>query len=293
MTLKTVISASRRTDIPAFYMPWFMSAIDKGRFEVVNPYNQRIYIVPAEPDQVHTLVFWSKNLDSFLAEGYGRLLEERGYHLFFNFTINTPHPVLEPHVPPLNERLEQLTQICAQHGPACVQWRFDPICYFINQAGQPASNLHQFATIAKHAANLGIDGCVTSFVDIYRKVQRRMERASGPLLFDPPLEIKTKQIIRMATDLDAWGMKLRLCCEKEILDALPDQDFVQAAACIPSDRLAALYGPDITLSKDSGQRRSAGCQCGVSKDIGSYALHPCHHDCLFCYANPSGDQRCS
>lgn len=289
MTLKHVISASRRTDIPAFYMPWFMAAIDKGHFEVVNPYNRRTQIVPAGPDQVHTLVFWSKNFAPFLTNGYGRLLERRGYHLFFNFTINSPHPILEPHVPPLNKRLDQLSLLCEQHGPACIQWRFDPICYFINPVGQPASNLDQFETIAKHAASLGIDRCITSFVDIYQKVKRRIKRTPGPLISDPPMKTKTKQISKMAADLNARGIQLCLCCEKEILDALPDPDLVQSAACIPNKRLAALYGPEITLSRDRGQRRSAGCQCGASKDIGSYSLHPCHHNCLFCYANPSGD----
>ena len=49
---KTVISASRRTDIPAFYMPWFMEQISKGFFEVLNPFNQRVSVVPATPDKI-------------------------------------------------------------------------------------------------------------------------------------------------------------------------------------------------------------------------------------------------
>ncbi|MEE9497365.1 MAG: DUF1848 family protein [Desulfobacterales bacterium] len=29
------------------------------------------------------------------------------------------------------------------------------------------------------------------------------------------------------------------------------------------------------------------CGCKISVDIGSYHHHPCYHNCLFCYANPT------
>ena len=69
--LKTIVSASRRTDIPAFYMDWFMDRIKKGFFKVKNPYNQKFSVVPAISDRVHTLVFWSKDFGRFLAEEIG------------------------------------------------------------------------------------------------------------------------------------------------------------------------------------------------------------------------------
>ncbi|MGB2930026.1 MAG: DUF1848 family protein, partial [Desulfobacterales bacterium] len=64
-----VISASRRTDIPAFYMDWFINQIDKGFFEVINPYNRQKSRIAATPDNVHTLVFWSKNFAPFIKGG--------------------------------------------------------------------------------------------------------------------------------------------------------------------------------------------------------------------------------
>ena len=80
---KIVLSASRRTDIPAFYMPWFMEQIKNGRFPVVNPFNRRESIVPATPDQVHSIVFWSKDFGNFLKNDFGQWLQKQGYHLFF------------------------------------------------------------------------------------------------------------------------------------------------------------------------------------------------------------------
>jgi hypothetical protein len=61
-----ILSASRRTDIPAFYMPWFMEQLSKGFFKVVNPFNQRVSVVPGTPPAIHTVVFWSKNFGPLL-----------------------------------------------------------------------------------------------------------------------------------------------------------------------------------------------------------------------------------
>jgi hypothetical protein len=285
---RIVLSASRRTDIPAFYMPWFMAQIEKGGFEIPHPYGAAPVRVPAAAEQVHTIVFWSKNFGPFLDGEYGQALIQKGYHLFFNFTINSPHPILEPGVPPLSDRLAQLERLADLFGARTIQWRFDPICYFITDDGREGDNLDRFPDIAERAAGAGVGICITSFVDLYRKVVRRTS-ASGLSLYDPPLARKVDQIVSMARCLEKLGIQLMLCCEKEVLAALPTGVDVVGAACIPNHRLAELYGPDVTLRHDTGQRVAAGCGCRHSRDIGSYRLHPCYHDCLFCYANPVSD----
>ncbi len=284
-----VLSASRRTDIPAFYMPWFMAGIDQGFFEVVNPYNRKTYKVPCRPDQVHTIVFWSKNFGPFLHHRHGEALIEMGYRLFFNLTVNAPQPVLEPMMPPLEERLGQMAALVEAFGPHCLQWRFDPICFFREADGREGNNLEAFDRIARRAAALGLKSCITSFADRYRKVVRRMQIHSDLTLIDPPIHRKVETILDLWRRLEALGMDLRLCCEKEVLAALSDDIPVHAAACIPGHHLVRLYGPGISLAQDQGQRRGAGCTCTASKDIGSYSLHPCGHNCLFCYANPEMD----
>ena len=287
---RIVLSASRRTDVPAFYMPWFMESIEKGHFDVVNPYNNRAFRVPAGPERIHSIVFWSKNFGPFNRGGYGRRLRDMGYGLFFNFTINSVQALLEPYVPPLTERLDQLDELSKSFGPDCINWRFDPICFFKSAAGKLVDNLDQFPDIASRASHAGITACISSVVDHYRKVLRRIQHHGGLTLIDPPLDHKRITIRRLADHLAALNLELHLCCEKELLDALPPGAPVRASACIPGHRLAALYGPDISTARDSGQRRKAGCMCTVSRDIGSYGLHPCRHNCLFCYANPAFDQ---
>ena len=284
-----VISASRRTDIPAFYMPWFMACVQHGFFEVSNPYNRSVTHVPAHPEQVHSIVFWSKDFGPFLQNGYGEKLMQQGYRFFFNFTINSPQHQLEPRVPPLQQRLDQLACLCRRFGPERIHWRFDPICHYREASGRLGSNLDQFETIARFAATTGVKKCITSFVDLYRKVQRRLRAVSTLELYDPPLTEKVEQIIRMARLLAQFDIQLHLCCEKEVLHALPAGIDVRPAACIPVHDLKRLYGPGLSLRKDPGQRSAAGCGCGLSRDIGSYDRHPCRHNCLFCYANPISD----
>ncbi|UCF93926.1 MAG: DUF1848 family protein [Desulfobacterales bacterium] len=282
-----VISASRRTDIPAFYMPWFTAQIEKGYFEVVNPYNRRVSNIPATPDAVHTIVFWSKNFGPFLKNAYGPRLQAQGYHLFFNFTVNSDSTLLEPRVPPLKDRLPQLKALCDQFGARTINWRFDPICFFKTPAGAVANNLQDFVRIASQAAKWGITRCITSFVDDYAKIRKRLDSWPGLAFIDPPLAKKKEILLKMEQELGDRGIRLSACCERELIEALPADSTVTPSACIPNDFLVEIFGGQLSLKKDAGQRAKAGCGCKVSIDIGSYHQHPCYHNCLFCYANPA------
>ena len=284
---KTVISASRRTDIPAFYMDWFMSRIEKGWFEVTNPYNRRIKIVPAASCDVHTIVFWSKNFGPFIRGRFGDRLKEIGYNLFFNFTINSFSPVLEPNVPPLNERLNQLEYLSKRYAPDCINWRFDPICFYKTKKSSAEDNLNQFNTIASAASNCGIKRCITSFMDHYPKIKKRVSSMEGFAFTDPPMEKKKEILMHIKCAAGLKNISLYTCCEKEVLEALPAGTGIRAASCIPNDLLMKLFGGKLSLKKDTGQRIKNGCGCMVSVDIGSYHMHPCFHNCLFCYANPA------
>ncbi len=287
-THKIVISASRRTDIPAFYMPWFMGQIRREFFEVINPFNQRVSCVPATPDRVHTIVFWSKNFGPFLDQCYGEQLLKQGYHLFFNFTINSDCTDLEPNVPPLRKRLEQLEDLSRRFGPGTINWRFDPLCFFKTGAGPMQDNLHDFSDIAGKAAELGIVRCITSFMDHYPKIRRRLSNRPEFAFIDPKPEKKIKILREMERELAAQRIHLSVCCEKDLLEAfLPRSLSLTGSSCIPGDLLQKLFGGRLSLKIDTGQRVKAGCGCTLSTDIGSYRLQPCYHNCLFCYANPA------
>ncbi len=280
-----VISASRRTDIPAFHMPWFMDRIGTGVFEVVHPFSRKIRIVPVSAASVHTIVFWSKNFGPFLEEGCGERLEARGFHLYFQFTLNPEDPVLEPGVPPLENRLAQLRELALRFGAAGVNWRLDPICFYrLEEKGRMRNNLGKVERIADAAAAAGIASCTTSFLDLYAKVRRRAAGRSGFCFVDPPLAAKIETLLGIETMLARRGISLFTCCEAQLLASLPETSTVRAGSCIPSERLVALYGGSLSMARDPGQRRSQGCLCRVSVDVGSYDRQRCRHGCLYCYA---------
>ncbi len=284
---KIVISASRRTDIPAFYMDWFMDAILAGRFVVENPFNRRKSIVEVNPARVHSIVFWSKNFGPFLLGGFGSRLLDVGYKLFFHFTINSAVSILEPGLLPLEQRIEQAGKLAKLVGPGAVCWRFDPICFFRQGDGPIQDNLGDFDKIASRLAESGISRLTVSFLDYYAKISRRLSKHPG-LAFVLPDAARQAEILNdLAQRAAPLGLELFTCCEKQAFDALPEGSAIRAGACIDHGLLESLYGPGLSRRPDKGQRTKAGCFCNESRDIGSYNLQPCGHNCLFCYANPA------
>jgi DNA repair photolyase len=277
---RLVISASRRTDIPAFYLDWFLAGLSRGYFVALNPFNGARRQVSTHPQQVHSIVFWSKD--------YTRLLERAGelaaYRLFFQFTLNSESPGLEPRLPPLEARLAQFRALAERFGAAAVNWRFDPIVCW-EQEGVRRNNLGQFEMILEAAAGAGIRRLTFSFMDRYAKAERRAA-AGGLRFYYPGLAEMLELATPLAEAARAYGLRVAACCEPKLREAMP-AGLVSRARCVDGPELARLYGPGASLAEDRGQRRSAGCGCTVSVDVGSYSAHPCPHGCLYCYANPA------
>ncbi len=267
-----------------------MAQVERGYFEVINPFNRKVSIVTADPELVHTIVFWSKDFGPFLKNRIGEKLQKKGFHLFFNFTVNTEVPMLEPRVPGLPERLRQLEVLSSRYESRAINWRFDPICFYKIGNGKTKNNLNDFSRIAEKAAQCGITRCIASFMDDYAKIRKRIKFIKGLAFAYPAPEKKVGILQQMEKILGRDNIGLYTCCEKELLDLLPKDTGIKKSACIPNDLLVELYGGNLSFKKDGGQRVSKGCGCKVSIDIGSYHLHPCYHSCLFCYANPVADK---
>ena len=272
-----------------------MDHIKLGFFNVKNPFNKTVKKVDVSKDLIHSIVFWSKNYDAFIKAGAGKKLTQLGFNIYFNFTINSELPLLEPNLPSLKKRLEQLNELAYDFGPEKISWRFDPVCFYQTSVNGPVkNNLSDFAMIAKEASKLGIKKCVTSFFDNYTKIQRRLkflfQKNHGIILFtDPPMDKKKQVIHQMEKYLSTIGIMLYLCCEKELFSNLDSDMMVLENSCIDGNLLKKLFGGHPEIKRDFGQRSKQGCKCTKSIDIGSYEDHPCFHNCLFCYANPQID----
>lgn len=286
-----ILSVSRRTDIPGQYTPWFLKGIAAGTFQVKNPYNKRIKTVTATPDTVHSIVFWSKNYQPFLNLFAHQILADKGFNLFFNFTVNS-RSLLEPGIPDTGARLDQATFLADRFGPDKLAWRFDPICFY-EQDGKLKNNLDEFFTIAQAMASIGVTRCVISFYDKYKKVDHRLKHLAaqgGPLIefIDPEKKKKEEIIKKLAAQLSPLNIQLFLCCEGSLAQDIPWEG-VEPNACIDGKLLKKLFGGNPETARDRGQRTKLGCNCTKSVDIGSYEEHPCFHNCLFCYAKTGAD----
>lgn len=123
-TAPVILSASRATDVPAFYSDWFFNSMERGYCRWHNPFNGAESYVSFE--DVRFIVFWSKNPEPLIS--YLPRLKERGINCYIQFTLNDyEREGLEPGVPPVRQRIDTFRQLVDILGIGSVVWRFDPM----------------------------------------------------------------------------------------------------------------------------------------------------------------------
>ncbi len=269
-----VISASRRTDLPAFYTPWLMGRIRAGYCHWINPFSGAVYRVSLRPEDTLAFVFWTRHprpLFPYLDE-----LAARGYASYFHVTITGYGAPLELYNPPLDAALRTFRALAERVGPGRVVWRYDPVV--LSSATPPAYHLDRFATIA--AALEGYTArCVTSFLDLYGKTRRNLGEvsASHGLRFEPPdAETRAGLLAGFVEIAGRHGIALYGCCEAEA-NLAPG---MRAGRCVDPDLLAALIGDAAFRLKPHPTREHCGCVRSI--DIGAYDT--CLFGCRYCYA---------
>jgi len=270
-----IISASRSTDIPAFYADWFFLRLEKGYIRWINSFSPNLpYYVSFE--KTRAVVFWSKNPAPIIRDI--SLLNIRGLSYYFQYTLNDYEAEgLEPGLPPLSERIDTFIRLSKKIGKERVIWRFDPVLL------TPTVDISEILNRIRYIGN-----CVSpftkklvfSFVELkYTRVKR-----SARVFHFRGLTKEEKQeficgLIRLNQE---WDLNLAVCA-----DETEYSPHIMHNKCI-DDLLLAEIGrddPELVLylksaGKDHGQRPA--CQCIRSKDIGQYDT--CLHGCMYCYA---------
>ena len=315
MQVPVLISASRSTDIPAFYADWFFYRLDKAGYSAwTNPFNGVKSYVSYKDTRF--IVFWSKNPKPLLQ--YLPVLKQRGIGCYIQYSLNDyEEEGLEKKVPPLKQRIETFKQLINALGKGHVIWRFDPLVLTDN------INIDKLLDKVENIGNqlLGYtEKLVFSFADIlsYRKVQANLQKAN--INYIDWQENQMREFARRLSVLNQkWGYELATCGEKidltefgvkknhcvddeliiklayddkKLMDYLKvkfypmpqkslfgDSESLPDSAIILPNGMYALHGDN----KDKGQR--AFCGCIKSKDIGEY--NTCVHGCEYCYANAS------
>lgn len=271
-----IISASRRTDIPAFYPDWFMNRIKSGYVEVVNPFNPtRRKKVDLSPGSVDCVVFWTRNAVPLIK--YLNELDSRGCKYIFLYTITGYPRELEENLPSLKKAIDAFKKLSQKTGPQRVIWRYDPI--ILSSLTDEEYHIDNFDKISE-----GLSGytkrVIISFVDLYKKVQSRLNKLARERdirFFD----MDPKACNRMASSFkeisESCGMEIQSCAEEIDLSAAG----IMPGACIDSGCINEIFKLEIPCKKDPGQRKK--CLCSQSVDIGAY--NTCGYRCLYCYAN--------
>jgi hypothetical protein len=272
-----IVSASFRTDIPAYYGRWFMGRLDAGFARVANPYGGPAYAVSLRPDDVDGFVFWTRNAAPF-AEALAEI-RRRGFAFVVQHTVTGYPRTLEPAAPEADRAVARIRALAAAFGPRAVVWRYDPIV----DCTLTPPDWHR-ANFARLAASLSgaVDEAVVSFMQPYRKTARNLDAAArrhGFTWRDPPAEEKRALIASLAAIAAADGMRLTVCSQPGLI--VPG---AAGAACIDAARLADIAGRPVPARR-KGNR--PGCLCHESRDIGAY--ESCAMGCAYCYAVSSPD----
>ena len=317
-TFPVVVSASRSTDIPAFYADWFFERLKKGYSAWTNPFNGKKNYVAYEDTRF--IVFWSKNPRPLLK--HIDYLREKDIGCYIQYTLNDyENEGLERGVPPIKERIETFKLLVDKLGKGAVVWRFDPL--ILTDKIDIDKLLQKIENIGEQLQGY-TEKLVFSFADIlsYRKVKSNLERSNINYI-----DWTTEQMIEFAEKLISlnrakrWNYNLATCGETidldgiehnhcvddklmvrfgykskelmkflgaELIDSLQQTDlFAEIEPLeIPSDVIVLdnnQYAVINKNNKDRGQRTACGCM--KSKDIGEY--NTCPHLCEYCYANAS------
>ena len=308
-----IVSASRSTDIPAFYADWFFHRLKVGYSAWTNPFNGVKSFVSYQ--NTRFIVFWSKNPEPLLK--HLDYLQERNISCYIQYTLKDyVNEGLEKGVPALDKRIDTFKRLVDKLGKGRVIWRFDPLI-LTDRIG--------LDELLRKVENVGdqllgyTEKLVFSYADIasYRKVKANLEKSQVHYA-----EWTTEQMedfARMLSELNQkWKYTLATCGEKIDIERYG----IQHNRCVDDDLMIrfaynnkvlmdflgvevktlenSLFGTEpapanaIMLSptryalkkkdnRDKGQRQFCGCI--VSKDIGEY--NTCPHLCEYCYANAS------
>lgn len=273
-----IISASRRTDIPAFFSGWFMNRIREQYALVRNPFNShQVSKISLNPDVVDCIVFWSKNPGPMLT----RLNELQNYTFYFQYTLNAYGREIEMNLPALEQRIETFQSLSKMIGKERIIWRYDPI--ILNETYTADWHISTFSNLAGQLSGY-TRKCTISFIDMYPTITNNVSPLGIREMTDDSIAALSRKLSSIAA---SCGLVIDTCAEKIDLSGYN----IRHGCCIDGELIAKLAGCPVNTQKDKNQRPE--CRCAASIDLGFY--NTCRNGCLYCYANHSRrlmEERC-
>lgn len=264
-----ILSASRRTDIPAFFADWFMNRLREGFVLVRNPMNyHQVSKIELSPAVLDCIVFWTKNPRPIMP-----YLPEIGesYPFYFQYTLNAYGKDIEQNLPSVGERIRTLQTLSDAIGRERVVWRYDPV--LLSPAYDFRWHVETFGRMAKALAPY-VGSAVFSYYDAYPKVENNIRGQKARPCDPVEMETLAREFSSVAK---ANRLTLKTCAEAVDLEKYG----IEHNCCIDLVLIEKITGFEIRAKKDANQRPE--CRCAESVDIGQY--NTCRHGCRYCYAN--------
>ncbi|WP_195270644.1 DUF1848 domain-containing protein [Eubacterium sp. 1001713B170207_170306_E7] len=264
-----IISASRRTDIPAFFSEWFIRRLAERYVYVRNPFNPKVISsISLSPEVVDGIVFWTKNAVPMIPK-----LDQLGeIPFYFHWTINLYGRDIEPYIPSKNDVLiPGFKQLSNKIGNERIIWRYNPIVFTSKYTTE--YHLYYFEKLSRMLSGC-TKRCIVSFLDYYEDTRQNMR---GLGLTDKTDTDKINLIRHFSSIAHKYHIDLEVCTDRQRPEG------VKRACCVDKAIFERVRGYPLSLKKDPGQRSE--CRCMESIDIGMYDT--CGNGCRYCYANHS------
>lgn len=261
-----IINTGQRTDIPAFYAPWFANRLREGYVLVRNPYNPAsVTRYSLAPDVVDLIGFCTKNPAPMLPH-MGLLAP---YAQYWFVTITPYGREIEPNVPDKRAVIDAFRTLSGIVGPDNVGWRYDPV--FLSADYPVERHLRAFSCIARALAG-HTRTAVVSFIDLYEKTKRNFPEVRA--VPEADRLALGRAFVEIAGEC---GMTLKPCAEGDALAAFG----ADCSGCMTMATYEKAIGSRLRPPSFTPARKS--CACYLSCDIGAY--NTCGHLCRYCYAN--------
>jgi hypothetical protein len=270
---KKIISASRRTDLPAFHSRWFMEKIKEGLCRYKNPFGAQIFEVRLLPETCLGIVFWTRYPTPMFK--YINQLQKMGYKFYFQFTITGYPKIFETHNPKLIKAIDSFKKLSDLISPELVFWRYDPL--ILSSITDRDYHLSNFESLCKYLEGY-THRCYFSFADYYSKTRQnfmKLVHNDHVSFFMPTLE----EQIYLSRDLcdigKSYNINLYACCSDELVCS-----GIFKARCVDDEVFKQMGYIPFPKLKPKPTRK--GCGCIESTDIGTYDT--CRFGCRYCYA---------
>ncbi len=265
-----IISVSRRTDVPAFYTPWFVNRIREGYCVYPNPlYPRKYYRVSLRPQDVLGIVFWTRHpspLTPYLDE-----LDAAGFTYYFQYTVVGYPKTIDLRSPSLSIAARTFKELSGRIGPDRVIWRYDPI--ILNRELTFAWHRDNFRRIADIIAP-DTHRVVVSIVDPYARTQRRVGTPDDGVKYAP--EDYTELLHMIVSEASDRGIRVQSCAEASLR-----VEGITPGSCVDASLIHTLSGRT-TPARWRMHKQREGCLCSESVDIG--VNESCGFGCQYCYA---------